>query len=83
MDIYVVYGGTGQYENYTEWLVCAFKNEEEAKKYRFQCQTRANELIEEYKDSWDIPYGVNQYDPDMQVDCDSVSYNYYTVDLRG
>ena len=31
MKIYIVMGMTGEYSDHTEWLVCAYKTEEEAK----------------------------------------------------
>jgi len=87
MDIYVVYGETGTYENHTDWIVCSFKDEGKAKKHCFQCQVRADELIKEDENLWDIPDGANEYDPDMQVESNfngflEVSYGYYKIELR-
>lgn len=44
MLIYVVEGSTGQYSDHQEWLVKAFRDEQDAKNFVMDCTREANKL---------------------------------------
>ncbi len=83
MTIYVVEGSTGEYEDYSEWILCAYYDEALAKEH-------ARPAIEAYRTRADRngAFGIvtrqvasNPYDPDMHVDYTGVEYIYYPLEV--
>ena len=85
MNIYVVFGITGEYSDNRRWLVMAFCDEEKAKQHVLNADKRAKELFAQFKRKNQftrVPDGANQYDPNMQMDYTGTSYYYETVQLE-
>ncbi len=51
-SVYVVIGGSGEYDDYREYIVKAFYDETKAGEYVTLCQTEANELKKQYDTSY-------------------------------
>ena len=49
MKIYIIMGSTGEYEDYYTWIVCAYSDREKAMKRLLSAQSRANEIVKEFK----------------------------------
>ena len=59
MDIYVVYGDTGEYSDRNTWDVCAFHSEESAKKLAQDLNALvrfSNTFAQRLRDEFEIPY---------------------------
>ena len=81
MKIYIVQGITGEYEDYYEWVLCAYADEETAKDHAKRAETRAKESLKEY-DTWNlVPYGSNEHDPLMHIDYTGIYYITYSCEL--
>jgi len=94
--IYVVQGSTGEYSDRTEWLVCAYGDEESAKAHVVRAGRRANEIEEwrcpkcderwQYHDTdWSgckekRPH--NEHDERFRIDYTGTRYFYERVELR-
>jgi hypothetical protein len=79
--IYVVFGQTGEYSDFNDWPVKAFRSESKAADLVVLATARANSLLVEYNDRrYNIPEGANEYDPYMQMDYTGTSYRYIEVD---
>lgn len=83
MEIYVVFGTTGEYSDRTEWMVAAYPNEEDAKRHVVAASEYApNEKLafREYLDGRNRKFN-NKYDPYMYVDYTGVMYYYKKTEL--
>ena len=49
MIVYIVYGNTGEYEDFDTWLAKAFKYEAKAEDFRLKCQEYADYMMEDVK----------------------------------
>jgi len=87
MNIYVVFGQTGEYGDYTTWQVKAFRDEGKAKEHCVFANSKSRDIYRQ-SDGWDSLYKVkkqlenkeivNEYDPKMQLDYTGTTY-YYTI----
>lgn len=80
VDIFVVFGETGGYSDYSEWMVAAYRDFDTAWEHREAAEKRYDELsggktVSFLSDKAKEITDKNQYDPFMSVD-GSV---YYTV----
>lgn len=65
MTIYVVVGASGEYENYTEWMVAGFKSNQSAKELAANAQARAAAILAAgYHVDWEKE---NEYDSHMFI----------------
>jgi hypothetical protein len=76
--IWVVMGRTGEYEDYREWPVLGFTDEEQAREYAANATTAAKGICERAREHEDGLYDAhtrdpNPLDPDME-DCQSDYY---------
>lgn len=81
MNIFVVFGTTGQHADRTDWMVKAFSKEDRAKNFTAEL----NELAIEIRDR-NPRYGkknlANDLDPAMEMDYNGTSYFYEPVELE-
>lgn len=82
MKIYVVTAGSGEYEEYREYLVKAFYDETTAGEYVIKCQKQANELKKEY-DTFDTSYYNNPYLDDEAWESMCNAHEAYKQYVRG
>lgn len=81
--IYVVGGTTGEYSNRTDWNVCAYRSKKKAETHVRNAMLRAKELETSKAGRYDsIQDGLNEFDPDMQMDYTGTEYFVSVVDLR-
>lgn len=80
--IYVVVGTTGEYSDRSEWLVCAFVKEQDAKDLVVNASRRAQELAATRSSQYSIERAANEYDPKMEMDYTGTTYYYAPVELR-
>lgn len=89
MKIYVVQGSTGEYSDHREWLVCAFKEEQQAKNFVVQLTQEANTMLAKYKHRYDWKCGKSgrMFDRELPpndhfFDCDYTGFNYTYCDVE-
>jgi hypothetical protein len=84
MIIYIVYGETGEYDDYRKWDCKAFKNKKKAKIFMNLCQKYADKI--KYWDWFKQNYPENGPDPHFDYfDLDSTgtttTYNIFNLEL--
>lgn len=88
MKIYIVHGETGEYSDRSDWNVCAYKNEEDAKIHVVKASEVARELYAKYQNdfmNWYDDDGViktNPYDKRFSMDYTGTNYGYSEVELH-
>lgn len=92
MKIYVVIGSTGEYSDRNEWLIKAFRDEEDAKFLVTNATNRANQIYTlATEEDWafhkvyepdENPSYFNEYDPSMQMEYTKTIYYYKEVELE-
>lgn len=89
MTIYIVQGTTGEYSNRNDWLVCAYRTQEQADEHASKATHRAKEIQEQvhkdgcrYTDREREIWRTNEYDPDMQMDYTGTLYIVMETELR-
>jgi hypothetical protein len=80
--LWLVHGSCGEYSDRCEWVVCAYRSEEEAKKHTQLAQARADALKRQYENAWKMPANANEYDPQMQTDYTGTFYSHGMTELR-
>lgn len=86
VNIYVVYGATGEYSDHQEWPIAAYLKEPEAQRH---VTLATNEYVKyaSVKDRYELQYGEleddwnRQYDPNGRSDYTGVHYYYETVSM--
>lgn len=78
LNIWVVYGETGEYSDRCEWTVCGYTTEEKAKEHSINAQKVADDLRKIYKNTH-IPSKANPYDLTMSMDYNGTRYGYYLL----
>ncbi len=77
MNIYIVFGSCGEYEDYNVWPVKAFFSEKNAKAYARMAEFRARQIEAVHGDQddneYDPPNGIGRYAP--------VDYGYEAVEV--
>lgn len=56
--VYVVAGECGQYSDHDEWIVCAYTDEEQAKKHADLARQQARADRDRYTETWDAVEGM-------------------------
>jgi hypothetical protein len=85
--LYVVIGSEGEYEDYREWMVKAFKDEQKAQTYRDKCQRWIDHVLEIANEldepAWSLRYKTedNPYDPGCRVSTNT-SYDVEEVEYE-
>jgi hypothetical protein len=76
--IYMVMGESGEWDEHYRWNVRAFLNKEKAEAYAAKADKRAKEIhpimMAAVREDRDIPDLENEYDPEMYLQCNGVSY---------
>lgn len=83
MKIYIVEGSTGEYSDHVEWVVCAFKNKDNAQELVINASARAREIYSKYN-TWDVGEREDlksKYDPKMQMDYTGTNYRIIETEL--
>lgn len=79
MKIWIVEGSTGEYSDRTDWVVCAYRTEEQAQEHAWKAMLRAKELAKinwnHYKDKFKNV--VNEYDLKMRLDYSTGTVYYH------
>jgi len=78
--IWIVSGATGQYSDYSEWNVAAFKSKEKADKFCQDCQIEADKVKDsgyEERDNF-----THKHDPQFYMDYQGTSYSVEMVEIR-
>jgi hypothetical protein len=81
-EIYLVQGNCGEYSDYREWVVCAYRDERKAKKHALLAKQWRQENI-----SYDTPYDVrhkmkNPYDDCSYGTDNDTDWTAYGVEIR-
>jgi hypothetical protein len=81
--IYIVNGNCGEYDDYREWSIKAYRDEQAAKDHAEQAQARADQLDYKrgYPDAGTFQTHMGELDPGGCTDFDGTKYNYYAMDL--
>lgn len=96
MTIFIVIGSTGEYDDYTEWLVRAFPLENQAELHKNKCQQRADQINKNRKgkpldyvrekaitNEGEMPSSwINAFDTKMEMD-DGTYYHIEELELEG
>lgn len=86
--VWIVQGSTGEYSDHDEWVICAYRTQEQANTHAVLAAARAREIQKaadgEMVFSWDLErLGMfNEYDKDMRIDYTGVNYQVIEVELR-
>jgi hypothetical protein len=78
-SIHIVFGYTGQYDDYTHWNVCAYLDKEQAKQHCAALKEWAKE--KGFAESGPGGWVSCPYDPDCWVDDTGVEYSIEEVSL--
>ena len=93
MKIYVVSGSTGEYSDRTDWMVCAYADEEAAKAVVTEYSAMAKEIAVRmklppenplhigYGNRWKSDFKWPHPDPSFQIDYTGTEYMYCEIDL--
>ena len=80
--IWVLSGSTGEYSEFSEWVVCAYRTEEDAKKHQQLAQAEADNIKRKRKIYGAVGKPYNKYDPEqMNMDYNGTTYSYKLVEL--
>lgn len=74
IPVFIVVGATGEYEDYHEWIVCAYRNIEDAQNHAKKAEEEAKSL---FKKRPDIPIHsrhVAIFDDNMEIDYTGTTY---------
>jgi hypothetical protein len=63
---YIVFGRTGEYEDYRDWMVKAFKTIEAAEDFCTKC---TQEMLSVYRNERDWKKYTHPLDPFFEIDC--------------
>lgn len=83
VDIHLVVGSTGEYENYHEWVVKAYRDRDKAVAHANLAEQEAERIFK--KNGSRGYYGSdspNPYDPNMDMDYTGTFYEIQTIDLE-
>lgn len=80
--VYVIQGTTGEYSDRNDWLVCAYHSREKAEEHTRKAMLRAKEIRGVGQFSYNVPQGVNEFDPNMQMDYTGTEYTVYEVEIQ-
>lgn len=78
--IWIVEGTTGEYSDRFDWTVCAYTSKEKAEQHARDAMQRAMEISKSRRTRYDTPKGINEFDPNMQMDYTGTEY--YTVETE-
>lgn len=81
--IYVVIGSCGEYSDHSEWPVCYFTKEEDAKEYVVKCTEIGNKIRAGEPGFYNYAYiqqNPHPLDPQFRWDYSGFNYNYYCVE---
>ena len=85
MTIYIVFGATGEYEDYNEWMFKAFKNKNDAEKIIFNFNKRLTELNTCEPLDWEARENIEEefrkHDPRFNMDYTGSHYFIKKVEL--
>jgi hypothetical protein len=96
-SIYVVFGKTGEYDDYRDWPVTAFLDETEAEKHaEAACAWLANKLAQTKHKTWEAVFldeghtamqeladsKSNPYDPKMEIDYTGTDWYVVEIPLK-
>lgn len=83
MNVYTVFGVTGEYSDRDEWTVISYLDEDMAKDHVIRAKEKAKEWEVLRKDRYTAPpEGWNEHDPKMSMDYTGTEYYYVTTLLR-
>ena len=80
--VYVIIGQTGQYDDYREWNVIAFKHKTKANNYLKLVQDKADEIYEKQRNRYSFNERDNEYDPRMSMDYNGTKYTIEELKLE-
>jgi len=87
MIIYVIEDQTGEYSDNRNWLVKAFRSEQQAKDFVEKVSEEYRKLREKYGGvywyhNWDGDKDPNPLDPYMETDYTGTTYCHYSLELE-
>jgi hypothetical protein len=83
MPIFVVLGATGEYDDYQEWIVCAYRHIEDAQNHAGKAEEEARRLFKERPESSIHTRHVTPFDANMQIDYTGTKYLIEETTLHG
>lgn len=91
-EIYILEGGTGAWEDKSNWIVKAFVSEKAAEEHKLKCEEHYKNLLIKYKvEDYDALYfhsdyegynEINPYDPNGYMDYTGTFYSIKPVELE-
>jgi len=76
MKIYIVFGECGEYEDFTSWVVRAFKSKKKAEEFILKAKKEINVLYEKTKHMTNSPNIFSK--PRPRTECDPAPHFDYT-----
>ena len=83
MKVYIVWGDTGQWEDYSDWIAGIFRNEDDAKEFCEKCKAFASYMMEpvwdeDAQESFPRYYNSEEYGkgPDRRFNIDYTGTHY-------
>jgi len=73
IPIFLVMGATGEYEDYKEWAVCAYRNVEAAQEHAKKAEEEAKKISASAKTS-SVRHHPSSLDANMQIDYTGTTY---------
>jgi hypothetical protein len=74
MPIFLVIGETGEYEDRREWVVCAYRNYEQAYQHAKMADEESSKLFQERDEKFTTIKHKGVYDENMVIDYTGTSY---------
>jgi len=89
MNIYIVFGDTGEYSDYRQWIVCAYQDEEKAKARVVELETLMKNLGAVTGSDWDKLWKAGKAmrehergDVNFDIDYTGTHYCYEATELK-
>jgi len=81
VNVWVVFGSSGEYEDYAEWAVCAYQDKDRALDHARLAKEDSVAIAKEKGGRYAAPKRKNLYDPDMYMDGDCTDYGIRAIPL--
>lgn len=81
--MWVVMGATGVWDDYSDWMVCAYTTKEEAEKHAQAAENWWVENFAAWHDAWPGEWVRNPYDPNgCRPDYNGSTYTEFELELK-
>lgn len=77
--VWVVYGSTGEFSDWTVWIVAVYSNEEQAREHARLADEYSKDVAEQADNDWEYDVSKaqaeNPYDRGCRIDYNGATYN--------